>query len=87
MALSKVTTKGQVTIPAEIRRHLELKPGDQVDFVIDNHGHVCMVPMNVDIKKLSGFLAPARRHLTVKQMNDAIEDAAVERYRRTATRR
>jgi AbrB family looped-hinge helix DNA binding protein len=33
MELAKVTSKGQITIPAEIRRKLHLKPGDKVLFI------------------------------------------------------
>jgi AbrB family looped-hinge helix DNA binding protein len=35
MKTSALTTKGQVTIPAEVRRQLGLKPGDRVAFIID----------------------------------------------------
>ncbi|HET9033608.1 MAG TPA: AbrB/MazE/SpoVT family DNA-binding domain-containing protein [Dokdonella sp.] len=33
MQTSNMTSKGQVTIPAELRRDLGLKPGDKVRFV------------------------------------------------------
>ena len=33
MELAKITTKGQITIPAEIRKKLHLKPGDKVLFI------------------------------------------------------
>lgn len=33
---SAVTSKGQTTIPAEIRRALNINPGDRVSFSIDN---------------------------------------------------
>lgn len=33
MELAKVTSKGQITIPAEIRKKLHLKPGDKVLFI------------------------------------------------------
>ncbi len=33
--LSTVTSKGQVTIPKEIRRLMNIKPKDKVDFVLD----------------------------------------------------
>ena len=33
MQTSNLTSKGQVTIPAELRRDLGLKPGDKVRFV------------------------------------------------------
>jgi len=31
----KVTTKGQVTIPMEVREKLNIQPGAEVDFVIE----------------------------------------------------
>ncbi len=34
--VTKVTTKGQTTIPAKVRAHLGVKPGDWVSFVIDD---------------------------------------------------
>lgn len=39
MELAKVTSKGQITIPADIRKRLRLKPGDKVLF-LEDEGHV-----------------------------------------------
>ena len=36
MELAKVTSKGQITIPVEIRKQLNLKPGDKVLFIEEN---------------------------------------------------
>lgn len=36
MLSSSVTTKGQVTIPAELREKLGIKPGDRVGFIEKN---------------------------------------------------
>jgi antitoxin PrlF len=33
--LSKVTTKGQITIPADIRSRFHILPNDNVDFIVD----------------------------------------------------
>ncbi|PAV30460.1 hypothetical protein CIL05_04975 [Virgibacillus profundi] len=38
MLEAKLTSKGQVTIPIEIRRMLNLKSGDQVSFNVNEHG-------------------------------------------------
>ncbi|MDO8672595.1 MAG: type II toxin-antitoxin system PrlF family antitoxin [Dehalococcoidia bacterium] len=38
--LSTITSKWQVTIPAEVRRRLGLKNGDKVAFVIESEGTV-----------------------------------------------
>jgi antitoxin PrlF len=37
MLASTLTSKGQATIPAEIRKALNLKPGDVIVFEIKNH--------------------------------------------------
>ncbi|MFI9380267.1 AbrB/MazE/SpoVT family DNA-binding domain-containing protein [Kutzneria sp. NPDC052558] len=34
----KITSRGRVTIPVEIREQCGLRPGDEIKFVIDEHG-------------------------------------------------
>ena len=36
--LSKITSKGQITLPMALRRRLGLVPGLQVEFIEDEHG-------------------------------------------------
>ncbi|HXO91773.1 MAG TPA: AbrB/MazE/SpoVT family DNA-binding domain-containing protein, partial [Stellaceae bacterium] len=38
--MTKITTKGQVTIPKRLREHLGLKPGANVDFELADDGRV-----------------------------------------------
>ena len=47
MELAKVTSKGQITIPAAIRRLLGLKEGDKVLFVQEG-GKVVMMNASID---------------------------------------
>ena len=47
MELAKVTSKGQVTIPVEIRRKLGIKNGDKVLF-IEESGRVYMMNASMD---------------------------------------
>lgn len=47
MELAKVTSKGQVTIPVEIRRKLGLKNGDKVLFIEDS-GRIYMMNSSMD---------------------------------------
>ncbi len=42
MELAKITSKGQITIPIEIRRFLGVKDGDKVMFVQDGNKIVMM---------------------------------------------
>ena len=41
-----LSSKGQVTIPVEIRNVLRLNTGDRIDFVVFDKGRVEMIPKN-----------------------------------------
>ena len=73
MTISLITSKGQTTIPKKIREHLHLKPGDRVDFVIEDNGRVLLEPSTLDIKELEGLLhRPGRNTVSVEEMKDAV---------------
>ncbi len=59
MPTATLTSKGQTTIPKEIREHLGLKPGDRIDFLLIE-GEVVLRPARVDVRSLRGCLASAR---------------------------
>ena len=40
--MTKMTTKGQVTIPKRLRDHLGLNPGSEVDFELTENGRVLL---------------------------------------------
>jgi len=40
----KLTSKGQLTIPVELRNYLALKEGDRLEFVINETGELYVVP-------------------------------------------
>ena len=79
MAVSTITSKGHTTIPGEIRRHLKLKPGDRLEFVVEPDGKVVLVPATVDIADLKGILAPAPRRVTLEEMERAIRKRGAKR--------
>ncbi|WP_252176240.1 AbrB/MazE/SpoVT family DNA-binding domain-containing protein [Endozoicomonas sp. 4G] len=56
MSTSSITSKGQVTIPSEIRAKLQLQPGDKVMFE-EKNGMIVLTPMSDDIEALGGCLA------------------------------
>lgn len=82
MPESTLTSKGQTTIPIEIRRHLKLKPGDRIDFFVERDGKVVVSARNLDIRELKGMLAPAPRRLSLEEMDNAIRKEAVKRAMR-----
>ena len=78
MPTATMTSKGQTTIPREIREHLSLKPGDQISFSIEG-GRVVLGAKNRSLKGLAGILKrPGQKALTVEEMNEAIGHAVTE---------
>lgn len=53
--LSTVTTKGQVTIPADIRTRFHIQPNDRVDFFVDGE-RIVITPVRT-LKQLRGAVA------------------------------
>ena len=70
--MATVTSKGQTTIPKAIRAHLHLRPGDRLEFVIEQPGRVVVVPATVDAADLAKILPRPSRHLTIEQMKQVI---------------
>jgi antitoxin PrlF len=77
--VSTITSKGQTTIPGEIRRHLKLKAGDRVEFIVEADGKVVLVPATVDVRELKDLLAPAPRRVSLEEMETAIRRRAARR--------
>lgn len=79
----KITSKGQTTVPKEIRKRLNLKPGDKIVWYFDGDRLVVRAK-NKSIMDLAGMLhRPGMKALTIEEINDAIGDAAVERDARS----
>ncbi len=73
--VSTITSKGQLTIPAEVRRHLGVKERDKVAFVIDPEGEVKLkVPRYKDIDSIVGAAGSLRQPLTWHKMREAARE-------------
>ncbi len=74
MAVSTLTVKGQTTIPKKIRNHLKLRPGDRIDFVVQEDGEVVLKPATLDVRELEGILhRPGMKTVSVEGMTRAIK--------------
>jgi len=83
MATTKMGTSGRATIPIEIRHHLNLKAGDQIEFFIERDGKVRLLVRNLDVRTLKGILGPAPRRASLEDMDAAIRKRAVEQDKRS----
>ncbi|MDP1612903.1 MAG: AbrB/MazE/SpoVT family DNA-binding domain-containing protein [Sulfuritalea sp.] len=70
MLSSSVTTKGQVTIPIELREKLGIKPGDRVGFV-DEGGRILLQRQETAIEAVFGMVKTSKG-VTLEQMEEAI---------------
>jgi AbrB family looped-hinge helix DNA binding protein len=68
MAVARVSSKGQITLPVESRKAIGIKPGDRVLIEVENAG-IVVKPLG-DFFELKGFLGKAmpRREERVKAM-------------------
>lgn len=81
---ARMSTKGQVTLPAEVRRRLELRDGDRVDFYIDAvTGTVSLVARNRPLADLAGIIDHAPSQLpSMSEIKTLIGQHLVEDDRR-----
>jgi antitoxin PrlF len=82
-----VTSKGQMTIPKEVREHLRLRAGGKVRFELGSDASVVMKPVEHSIRDMFGMLGKPPRSLTLEEMDEVIRQAAVDRYLRAVGRK
>ncbi len=75
--ISTVTTKGQATIPAEIRRLLRITPHDKVAFLVEA-GQVRIAPAAGVVAWTKGILSGDQPALASQAEKAAAEEAMAE---------
>ena len=80
---SKITAKGQTTLPIEVREHLRVGPGDRVTYLIDEAG-VRIVAKSRRAVELAGILGPPPNGpATLEEIDEGIGWAIAEEDART----
>lgn len=77
-----MTSKGQLTVPAEVRRDLGLRTGSKVEFVKVAPGVYEMIPKTRSIRDLRGVVRWDGPPVTLEEMDAAIAEGAAETMRR-----
>lgn len=73
MPTSTLTSKGQVTIPKEVRKHLRVAEGDRLEFSIAEDGSVRLRPVADPVRQLLGLLHKGGiPPLSISEMDQAI---------------
>jgi antitoxin PrlF len=81
VSIATLTSKGQMTVPKEVRVKLGLKPGDRLHLTVRPDGAVVMTP-TVPLASLAGILPKPERAVTIEEMNAAIAGAVAEKHER-----
>ncbi len=80
MSGTTLTSKGQLTLPKEVRDRLGLKVGDRFDCEVSGEDEITLRKRSVDVRDLVGILHAPGKRTTIEDMNEAIEDGATSRF-------
>ncbi len=83
MRTAKITSKGQITIPVQVRKALGLKPGTEILFFEGEKGEYIFRPRTGSIWDLRGCVPKLDHTVSIEEMNQGIADAAAESYVRS----
>lgn len=75
--ITTVTQRGQVTIPAEVRKLLGTKPRDKVSFRVEN-GEVHLVPVRFTLASAYGSVKPKGEENTHETLELGKDDKVLE---------
>ncbi|WP_245525124.1 AbrB/MazE/SpoVT family DNA-binding domain-containing protein [Mesorhizobium sp. M8A.F.Ca.ET.165.01.1.1] len=74
-AYASLTSKGQLTIPKDVRDALSLKAGDMIAWTVVD-GYLIGTPRNLDFADLAGFLGdPPDGPASLEEIDAAVRDA------------
>ena len=79
--VTSLTQRGQVTVPAEVRRLLGLKPRDKVAFTIDDD-QVRLVPASFTLESAYGSVTPRSRPADFKALSRVAREERARLKRR-----
>ncbi|MFP4580019.1 MAG: AbrB/MazE/SpoVT family DNA-binding domain-containing protein [Candidatus Sumerlaeia bacterium] len=75
MVSAKVSSKGQITIPQDVRESLHLEPGDRVSFELSDSNEVIMRVLNRSVADVFGkYKKPGQQRKSVAQMEKAVAE-------------
>ena len=78
MSTATLTSKGQITIPVEVRNHLKVDAGDRVEFVLIAPGRYEFVAATRDVTVLKGKFGRPKKIVSIESMNVAIAKRGAE---------
>jgi AbrB family looped-hinge helix DNA binding protein len=72
MTTAMLTSKGQITIPANVRHDLKVDAGDRVEFILIAPGRYEFVAATQSVTELKGMFGKPTKKISIDNMNKAI---------------
>ena len=72
MTTATLTSKGQITIPAQVRQALNVGTGDRIEFVEVSPGRYEFIAANRSVTELKGMFGKPTKTVSIDEMNAAI---------------
>lgn len=72
MPTASVTSKGQITIPIQVRNDLKVDAGDRVEFVQIAEGRYEFIVAKHRVQELKGIFGKPSKSISIDDMNKAI---------------
>ena len=85
MTIATLTSKRQITLPADMCAKLRLTKGSKVDVSVNAAGEMVLRPKTGDIRRLRGIFKHDGPPVSIEEMNEAIGDAIAEDFRRSVS--
>ncbi|WP_306601481.1 AbrB/MazE/SpoVT family DNA-binding domain-containing protein [Geothrix sp. 21YS21S-2] len=82
IAVSKVTRQGQISVPAEVRRDLGIRPGTQLIWDRGENGEYRVRPKRATWTDLHALIGPLEVRLTDEELKDARREFLASRAKR-----
>ena len=80
MPSATLTSKGQITIPIEVRKALGLSEGDEVLFFPLGNGQFAFRPRTGSIRDLEGIVPKAKNVPSLEDLKDGLTGAIEEEF-------
>ena len=74
--IATVTSKGQVTLPAEARKRLKIGPGSKLEFIVIDQERLEVIPVVETLTSLKGMVPKPKKVLSLADMEKAIAKGA-----------
>jgi antitoxin PrlF len=72
MTIATMTSKGQITIPANVRQALNVVAGDRIEFVEVEAGRFEFFAATRSVTELKGMFGKPKRTVSIAEMNATI---------------